>query len=140
MTERAVDIGIATGYLPAGSIILTNLDALTRFDQSSGLKMHSWFKNRLGALVPMESRSLFRWDAQCSQEIKSRICRCGYPLSLGWLHRVVSIPYALHPLISRKWSHSIAPNSTRFRTPDLRKFSLWTKSAGADDKYTKADA
>ena len=49
MTERAVDIGIATGFLMVGSIILTNLDALTDFDQSSGLKMHSWFKKKLGA-------------------------------------------------------------------------------------------
>ena len=49
MTEGAVDIGIATGFLMVGSIILTNLDALTHFDQSSGLKMHSWFKKKLGA-------------------------------------------------------------------------------------------
>ena len=49
MTERAVDIGIATGFLMVGSIILTNLDAQTHFDQSSGLKMHSGFKKKLGA-------------------------------------------------------------------------------------------
>jgi hypothetical protein len=49
MTERAVDIGIATGILMVGSIILTHLEAQTRFDQSSGLKMHSWFKKKLGA-------------------------------------------------------------------------------------------
>ena len=49
MTERAVDIGIATGILMVGSIILTNLEAQTRFDQSSGLKMHSGFKKKLGA-------------------------------------------------------------------------------------------
>ena len=49
MTERAVDTAIATGFLMVGSIILTNLDALTHFDQSSGLKMHSWFKKKLGA-------------------------------------------------------------------------------------------
>jgi hypothetical protein len=49
MTEQAVDIGIATLFLFVGSIILTNLDALTHFDQGSGLRMHSWFKKKLGA-------------------------------------------------------------------------------------------
>ncbi|MHB8609431.1 MAG: hypothetical protein ACYDCG_14115 [Candidatus Acidiferrales bacterium] len=48
MSEQAVDISIATLFLIVGSIILTNIDALTRFDQSSGLKMHSWFKKKLG--------------------------------------------------------------------------------------------
>jgi len=47
MTEQAVDIGIATLFLIVGGIILTNLDALTHFDQSSGLRMHSWFKRSL---------------------------------------------------------------------------------------------
>jgi hypothetical protein len=47
MTEQAVDIGITTLFLIVGSIILNNLDALTHFDQSSGLKMHSWFKRSL---------------------------------------------------------------------------------------------
>ena len=49
MNEQAVDIAIATLFLIVGSIILTNLDALTHLDQSSGLKMHSWFKKKLGA-------------------------------------------------------------------------------------------
>jgi hypothetical protein len=49
MREQAVDFAIATLFLTVGTIILTNLDALTHFDQSSGLKMHSWFKKKLGA-------------------------------------------------------------------------------------------
>jgi hypothetical protein len=49
MTEQSVDIGMATLFLIVGSIILTNLDALTHFDQSPGLKMHSWLKKKLGA-------------------------------------------------------------------------------------------
>jgi len=49
MTEQAVDIGIATLFLIVGAIILTNLEALTHLDQSSGLKIHSWFKKKLGA-------------------------------------------------------------------------------------------
>ncbi len=49
MSELAVDFGLATLFLIVGSIILTNLDALAHFDQSSGLKMHSWFKKKLGA-------------------------------------------------------------------------------------------
>jgi len=49
MSEETVDIAIATLFLIVGTIILTNLDALTNFDQSSGLKMHSWFKKKLGA-------------------------------------------------------------------------------------------
>jgi hypothetical protein len=49
MTEQTVDFVIATLFLVAGSTILTNIDALTQFDQSSGLKMHSWFKKKLGA-------------------------------------------------------------------------------------------
>jgi hypothetical protein len=48
-TEQAVDVGIATLFLVFGSIILTNLEALTHFEQSAGLKMHSWFKKKLGA-------------------------------------------------------------------------------------------
>ena len=38
MTEQAVDIGIATLFLIVGAIILTNLEALTHLDQSSGLR------------------------------------------------------------------------------------------------------
>jgi hypothetical protein len=49
MTEQAIDFVIATLFLIVGSIILANLDALTHFDQNSGLKMHSWFKKKLGA-------------------------------------------------------------------------------------------
>lgn len=49
MSEHAVDFVIATLFLVVGSVVLTNLDALTHFDQSSGLKMHSWFKKKLGA-------------------------------------------------------------------------------------------
>jgi hypothetical protein len=49
MSEQVVDIAVATLFLIVGSIILANLDALTHFDQSSGLKMHSWFKKKLGA-------------------------------------------------------------------------------------------
>jgi len=49
MSAQAVDFAIATLFLIVGSIILTNLDALTQFDQSSGLKMHSWLKEKLGA-------------------------------------------------------------------------------------------
>jgi hypothetical protein len=49
MTEQTVDFVIATLFLVAGSTILTNIDALTQFDQSSGLKMHSWFKKKIGA-------------------------------------------------------------------------------------------
>jgi hypothetical protein len=47
--SKIVDIAIATVFLFVGSIILTNLDALAHMDQSSGLKVHSWFKQRLGA-------------------------------------------------------------------------------------------
>jgi len=49
MSEHAVDFAIATLFLAVGSIILTNLDGLTHFDQVSGLKMHSSFKKKLGA-------------------------------------------------------------------------------------------
>ena len=49
MSEQAVDIAMATLFLIVGSIILTNSDALTHLDQSLGLKIHSWFKNKLGA-------------------------------------------------------------------------------------------
>jgi hypothetical protein len=48
MSEQTIDIAIATLFLIVGSVVLTNLDALTNFDQSSGQKMHSWFKKKLG--------------------------------------------------------------------------------------------
>lgn len=49
MSETIGEIAVATAFLIAGSLILTNLSTLTNFDQSSGLKLHSWFKKTLGA-------------------------------------------------------------------------------------------
>src|SRR5437868_2675152 len=48
MGVQPVDI-VATLFLVVGGIVLTNLDAVTDFDQRSGLKMHFWFKKKLRA-------------------------------------------------------------------------------------------
>ena len=49
MSEQIGELVIATVFLFAGVVILTNLDALVDLDQSSGLKTHAWFKKKLGA-------------------------------------------------------------------------------------------
>jgi hypothetical protein len=49
MSEKIVDLVVATVFLTAGSAIFLNLDALAELDQRSGLRSHNWFKKRLGA-------------------------------------------------------------------------------------------
>src|ERR1700723_3638058 len=105
MTERVVDIGMATRVSAGRQYYFDKLGRTGAF--RSKLRPQDAFlvQKQAWRRVPMESRSLFSWDTQCSQKIKSRICRCGYLLSLAWLPLVVSIPFALRSLISRKWSH-----------------------------------
>jgi hypothetical protein len=47
-SAQLADATIAAAFLFVGVLILMNLDALTEFDQRSGLRMHSWFKRKLG--------------------------------------------------------------------------------------------
>ena len=46
MTDR---FALPTAFVIGGVLILQNLDALASFDQHSGVRLHSWFKRKLGA-------------------------------------------------------------------------------------------
>ena len=49
MSELIDRFALPTVFVIGGVLILQNLEALSSFDQRSGLKLHSWFKRRLGA-------------------------------------------------------------------------------------------
>jgi hypothetical protein len=49
MSEQTTELVVATIFLIAGSSIFVNLDLLVKFDQRSGLRLHNWFRKRLGA-------------------------------------------------------------------------------------------
>ncbi len=48
MSAQLTDASIAAAFLLVGVLILMNRDVLTEFDQRSGVRMHSWFKRKLG--------------------------------------------------------------------------------------------
>ncbi len=51
MSEVARNLLSGTIFLSVGVLILQNLEAIARFDQSTGVKLHSWFKKKLGDSV-----------------------------------------------------------------------------------------
>ena len=51
MSEAASNLLSGTIFLSVGVLILQNLEAIARLDQSSGVKLHSWFKKKLGDSV-----------------------------------------------------------------------------------------
>ena len=48
MSGPASNLLFGTVFLTVGVFILQYLDAIARFDQSSGVKVHFWFKKKLG--------------------------------------------------------------------------------------------
>jgi|ERR1700676_1212538 len=51
MSDAAIELLSGTILLSVGVLILQNLETIARFDQSSGVKVHSWFKRKLGDSV-----------------------------------------------------------------------------------------
>jgi hypothetical protein len=51
MSEAASNLLAGTIFLSVGVLILQNLETIARFDQSNGVKLHSWFKKKLGDSV-----------------------------------------------------------------------------------------
>ncbi len=46
VTDR---LALPTAFVIAGVLILQNLDAMVKLDQRFGVRLHSWFKRKLGA-------------------------------------------------------------------------------------------
>src|SRR5260370_13712161 len=57
MSEVARNLLSGTIFLSVGVLILQNLEAIARFDQSTGVKLHSWFKKTGG--FGLKPRNLF---------------------------------------------------------------------------------
>lgn len=67
MSEQVGDFAWATLWVIAGSVILTNAEALAKFDLASNDKMRVWLKRRLGEdsvwnrkIFPVRATNRFR--------------------------------------------------------------------------------
>jgi hypothetical protein len=48
-SNNLVVLAIAIASLLAGILLFVNIDSLARFDQATGLRVHHWFRKKLGS-------------------------------------------------------------------------------------------